>query len=593
LKNKTWHSLLDNIYKPGRYLGKEINSLRKDFKKAKIKFALAFPDLYEIGMSHLGLQILYYLLNKEDDVLAERVYMPDLDFIKRLKETDTLLFSLESREPLHKFDLVGFSLQYELSYTNVLAMLELSKIPVYAKDRINNEPLIIAGGPCVSNPEPMADFFDLFCIGEGEELIIELAKAYRENRALEKKALLWKLAQIEGIYVPSLYKTVKNKKEVYVIPKDKDTPPKIKKCLVKDLNNVPYPTSQLIPLIETVHNRAVLEIERGCTGGCRFCHSGMIGRPRRRKSIETIVRLAQKIIEETGYREISLLSLNVVDFQGAINLLEILVNIFKERKIAISFPSLRVSKQVLELAKISSIIKKSGITIAPEAGTDRLRKIINKRITTEEIINLVHGIFEMGYNLIKLYFMIGLPLENDEDIMGIVKLVRALRKGKSKRKVIKVSISSFIPKPHTPFQWESQDKIYEIKRKQRLLIENMREKGIELSWHSAEQSTLEAALARGDRRIATVIKKAYEAGCIFDSWSDRFNFKIWEDSFKEEGLDLSNYASRKINIRSRLPWDHLDMKVNKKFLIKEYLRAKQEKETSDCYKGQCLSCEAC
>ncbi|MDI6786018.1 MAG: TIGR03960 family B12-binding radical SAM protein [bacterium] len=593
MKKKEYYSLLNEVYKPGRYLGREVNSIKKRCNSETVKFVLAFPDLYEIGMSHLGLQILYNILNKEKDVLAERVYMPDLDFIEKLRNNRISLFSLESRREIAKFDIVGFSLQNELNYTNVLAMIELSHIPIYAKDRKSNHPLIIAGGPCVSNPEPVAEFFDFICLGEGEEVILEIVNLYKEYKNLKRKDLLWKFAQIEGIYVPCFYEAVKEKEEVFVIPKYKQISSKIKKRKIKDLNKVKYPIAQLIPLVETVHNRAVLEIERGCTGGCRFCHSGMINRPVRGKDKDNIIKNVWKIIKNTGFREISLLALSVTDFCGAIDLLKVLIDSFKEKKITVSFPSMRANEKVLELAKVASIIKKTGITIAPEAGTDRMRKIINKKITREEIINLTKEVFKMGYQSIKLYFMIGLPFENEKDIAGIIDLVKEIRSYGGKKKRIRVSISSFIPKPHTPFQWEGHNTIQEIKRKQKMLIENTRGKGIELSWHQLEQSIVEAALARGDRKIAAVIKKAYKYGCFYDSWSDRFNYKLWETSFKEEGLSLSNYAFKKIDFKSKLPWDHIDMGVNKKYLVKEYLKATKGEESSDCRYGKCFNCGAC
>lgn len=593
MRREKYYNLLSEVYKPGRYLGKEVNIIKKRFSKEAVKFILAFPDLYEIGMSHLGLQILYNILNKEKGVLAERVYMPDLDFIKKLKESGTLLYSLESKKELNRFDIVGFSLQNELSYTNVLAMLELSHIPIYAKDRIDGDPLVIAGGPCASNPEPMAEFFDFICLGEGEEVILEVVNLYKKNKNLKRKDLLLKFAQVEGVYVPCFYEVVRGKEEIFVIPRYKGITPKVKKRQVRDLNKAVYPISQLIPLIETIHNRAVLEIERGCTGGCRFCHSGMINRPVRGRSKDNIIKIAKNIIKNTGFREISLLALSVTDFCGAIDLLKILIEHFKEKKIAISFPSMRANEKVLELAKATSAIKKTGITIAPEAGTDRMRKIINKKINREEIVNLAKEVFKMKYQLIKLYFMIGLPFENDEDIAGIASLVNEVKSYGGKKKRVRVSISSFIPKPHTPFQWEGHDGPYEIKRKQKMLVENTRGRAVEISWHQLEQSLLEAALARGDRRLSTVIKRAYEYGCLYDSWSDRFNYGLWETSFKEEGLNLSEYAVRKIALESKLPWEHIDMGVNKKYLVREYLKARKGKESNDCRYGKCLNCGAC
>lgn len=593
MRREKYYSLLSEVHKPGRYLGKEVNIIKKRFNKEAVKFILAFPDLYEIGMSHLGLQILYNILNKEKGVLAERVYMPEVDFIKKLKESGALLYSLESKKEVNQFDIVGFSLQNELSYTNVLAMLELSRIPIYTKDRTDSDPLIIAGGPCASNPEPMAEFFDLICLGEGEEVILEVVNLYKENKNLKRKDLLLKFAQIEGIYVPCFYETAREKEEIFVIPKHKEVLPKIKKRKVRDLNKTVYPISQLIPLVETIHNRAVLEIERGCTGGCRFCHSGMINRPVRERNKDDIIKMAKKIIKNTGFREISLLALSVTDFCGAIDLLKILIEHFKEKKIAISFPSMRANEKVLELAKATSVIKKTGITIAPEVGTDRMRKIINKKITTEEIVNLAKEVFKMKYQLIKLYFMVGLPFEKDEDVMGIVSLVNEIKGCGDKKKRVRVSISSFIPKPHTPFQWEGHDGAHEIRRKQKILIENVRGKTVEISWHQLEQSLLEAALARGDRRLSGVIKRAYEYGCLYDSWSDRFNYELWENSFKEEGLNLSEYAVRKIDLESKLPWDHIDMGVNKEYLKSEYLKALKGEESSDCRYGKCLNCGAC
>jgi radical SAM family uncharacterized protein len=548
--------ILNKVEKPAVYIGGEYNSILKDHSKIEVKFALVFPDLYEIGMSHLGLQILYYLLNSKDYILAERVFSPRIDMESFLRKYKIPLFTLESKTPLKNFDVLGFSLMYEMCYTNVLNIISLAQLPLKAEEREETFPLIIAGGTCCYNPEPLKKFFDLFVIGEGEEVIIEIAELIRisKREKISKFELLKELSKIEGVFVP-FFKT----KE------------KIKKRIVYDLENSFYPTKQIVPYVEIVQDRINLEIFRGCVGGCRFCQAGIIYRPKRIRSPEKIITLIKEILKNTGYEEVSLLSLSTSDYPELENLCKELLKIFKPKGISLSLPSLRPASFTFELAKIINSLKKTGVTFVPEAGTERMRKIINKNIKEESLLKAVTYISKLGWLSFKLYFMIGLPRESKEDLLGIVKLIKELLKTidsipANKIRKINVSISSFIPKPHTPFQWERENSIEEIKEKQKEIF--IKDKRVSLKFHSPELSFLEGVFSRGDEKLNSVLLQAHKLGCKFDSWSDFFNFKLWMEAFYKVGIEPKEYLKEK-NLEEALPWDYIDCGVSKKFLQME------------------------
>ena len=569
--------LLLTVEKPARYVGGEWNV--PDMKKnAKAKFCFCFPDIYEIGMSNLGLQILYDIINRHPDFIAERCYAPWTDMGEKLRENDIPLLSLETATPLKDFDVVGFSVQFELLYSNVLYMLDLAGIPFYAKDRGEEYPIICAGGPCAVNPEPFAPFFDCIIIGEGEEADLELLKKVSEGKekGLTKREILEELKKIEGVYVPSLF----NEGE------------KVVKAVVKDFENAPYPTKPLVPNIEIVHDRATLELYRGCASGCRFCQAGYYYRPIRERSAEKCAEYGREMINNTGFGEISLCSLSTSDYTGLMDLEKELRPFIDEKKITLALPSLRLSSFTKEMAQSS---RRSSLTFAPEAGTQRLRNVINKNVTDEEIGNIGRA-FEAGYDSVKLYFMLGLPTETDEDILGIADICRRLRNlyieiRKKKNITISVSCSVFIPKPSTPFQWEAQISFDEMLRRQKLLRNALREiKGVSFSWHGAETSVLEVVLARGDQKLAPVIARAYELGAKFDSWSEYFSWDIWTQAFNDCGVDMQDYIGE-IPEDKALPWDFIDIGVSKKYLLRQRHLAYQGITTKNCREG-CNGCGA-
>mgnify|MGYP005618421941 CR=1 FL=1 len=596
----TLDKVLHKVSKPTRYIGNELNSVKKNEGEFKVRVALAFPDLYEVGMSHLGLKILYHILNNRDDVFAERVFAPWVDFEEIMRSKNIPLFSLESKTPLKEFDFVGFSLQYEMSYSNVLNMLELSHIPLRAKDRSDNHPIIMAGGPCAYNPEPLSEIIDFFVIGEAEEVIHEIIDLYLECKVknFNRQEFLLKLAQIEGIYVPSLYKplynddgTLKEIKPIY------DTLPKrIKKRIVKDLDRVFYPTKFIVPYMDIVHDRAVLEIFRGCTRGCRFCQAGMIYRPVREKSVERLKSLAKEIIDNTGYEEISLASLSTSDYSALKELVEILTDEFRNCAVGISLPSLRIDSFTLDIAKKIQEIKKSGLTFAPEAGTQRLRNVINKGVTKEDLICSVRGAFLAGWNNVKLYFMIGLPTETYEDLEGIADLAKEVVneykkiKGTAKGLQVTISTSVFVPKPFTPFQWEPQIPLDEMEKRQNFLKKILKGPGINYNWHDRYLSFLEAVFSRGDRRLGEVLFKAHEKGCKFDGWNELFSFNKWMEAFKEAKVDPEFYALRKRKEDEYFPWEIIDPGIEREFLLKERERAFEAVFTPDCRYNCCNNC---
>ncbi len=596
---------LHQVQKPARYNGGEFASIDKKKGKVNVNFALAFPDVYEVGMSYLGFKILYHILNKQENIWAERVYTPWTDMLAIMREHDITLGSLESKRPLCAFDIVGFTLQYELSYTNILTMLEVGKIPLLATERNDDYPLVVGGGPCVYNCEPLADFFDLFIIGEGEEVIVELCNAY-ENWKLQgklggKAALLKTLASIPGIYVPSLYQVsyTDDGNTSSVVPLDEVAPAVIYKRVVKDLEQVDFPTSPVVPFADIVHNRIMLEVFRGCTRGCRFCHAGIVYRPVRERSKETLKALARKLVDNTGYDEISLLSLSTADYSCLEPLIVELIEEMRAEKVSVSLPSLRIDSFSVELAQKVQEVRKSGLTFAPEAGTQRLRDVINKGVTKEDLLNAVGSAFASGWSSVKLYFMIGLPTETDEDIAGIADLAYSVLqkyrevKGKGTAKIT-VSVSNFVPKPHTPFQWVPQVPQEELYRRAQLLKSMLiQNRNISYQYHDTRVSRLEAVIAKGDRRVGRAILQAYRDGAVFDGWTEKFSYATWEAAFAKTGVDMEFYANRTIEREQLLPWDHIQPGVHKNFLWREYERALQATLTQDCRRGDCEGCGVC
>jgi len=597
---KQLEKLLPQVSKPTRYMGNEYNSIKKDKDNIKVHVALAFPDVYEVGMSHLGIKILYHLLNQYPDIYAERVFAPWVDFEDLMRKEGIPLFSLESKTAVAEFDFLGFTLQYEMSYTNILNMLELSGIPIFSNERREGHPFIIAGGPCTYNPEPLSDIVDFFVIGEAEEVIVEIMDLYKsfKERGESRQRFLEEVAGISGVYVPSLYNVTYNDDGTIksILPKQADIPRRIQKRLIKDLDNVYYPTNFVVPYMDIVHDRAVLEIFRGCTRGCRFCQAGMIYRPVREKSVVRLEKLAKDIIASTGYGELSLASLSTSDYSELKQLTEILTDEFRQSRVSLSLPSLRIDAFSLELAKKVQEIKKSGLTFAPEAGTQRLRDVINKGVTVQDLLTSVKDAFSSGWKTVKLYFMIGLPTETYEDVEGIANLAFAVvdvyKKvhGNTKGLKVNVSTSTFVPKPFTPFQWESQITLSEIEERQKFLRSLFRKnKNISYSWHDGKLSFLEAVFSRGDRRLGQVLKIAHDKGCKFDGWNDMFSFEKWMSAFNESGVCPEFYAYRKRSKDELCPWDIIDPGIDKKFLLRELEKSQKAEITPDCR----IRCHAC
>ena len=600
MDEKKLESLLLCVQKPGRYTGGEINSIIKDKSKIDVRFAFCFPDIYEIGMSHLGMKILYSQFNKREDIWCERVFAPWTDFEKIMRDNEIPLFALESRDPVKDFDIIGFTLQYELSYTNVLNMLSLAGIPLKSSDRHSLAPLVVAGGPCACNPEPIADFVDIFFLGEGEEVdleVIDLYKKYKKSGG-SKKDFLREAAQIPGVYVPCLYDFEYNNDGTIksVIAKD-GAPKTVKKRIIKNLDNAFYPDEFVVPYIEIVHDRAVQEIYRGCIRGCRFCQAGFIYRPVREKSVDTINRQAKALCESTGYDEISLSSLSTSDYREIEPLLNKMLDWTQPKNISLSLPSLRIDNFSKELLEKIQYVRKSGLTFAPEAGTQRLRDVINKNITDEEIISTCRMAFGGGYTSVKLYFMLGLPTETDEDLKGIADLAQRIvneyykmpNRPKGKSVNVSVSVSSFVPKPFTPFEFEPQITQEEICRRQQYLKSCITTKKVSLSYHDSPTSWLEGVFARGDRRLCDAVYYAYKNGCRLDGWSECFDVEKWKEAFIKCGIDTSFYANRKRKYEEIMPWDHLNYGVTKSFLIRQNELAQQEITTPNCR----ISCAAC
>lgn len=591
---------LKMVDKPIRYTGGEINMCRKDLNDIKSRIAFCFPDVYEIGMSHLGLKILYDLYNRDENTYCERVFAPWVDMEKLMRENGLKLFSLETKTPLNEFDFVAFTLQYEMSYTNVLNMLDLGGIPVLASERKENDPLVFAGGPCTYNPEPMADFF---VIGEGEEMNMEVNDLYIKckNEGKSKNEFLELVSKIEGVYVPKFYKDKYNEDGTFnsLVPNNLFANQIVRKRIIKDLDTLTYPEKWIVPYLNVVHDRVMLEIFRGCIRGCRFCQAGYIYRPVREKSREKLEKLAESLINNTGYEEISLTSLSTSDYTEFHELAQNLISKFKPRNVSISLPSLRTDSISLKLLDEVSQVRKSGFTIAPEAGTQRLRDVINKGLTEEEIINACRFAFKSGWSTIKLYFMIGLPTETYDDLQGIVDLANKIvdtyyeipKAERAKGLSVTVSASTFVPKPFTAFQWCGQNDIKTIIEKQNYLKSHLTNKAVKFNWHEPEISVLEAIIAKGDRRVCKAIYEAWKLGAKFDSWREFFNYDTWMKAFENTGIDYKYYSERQMNIDENLPWNHLDILVSKEFLKREYKNAMNEKVTPNCRKA-CSGCGA-
>ena len=599
--SKKIEKLLLQVQKPSRYIGGEPGSIVKDKSKVDVRFAFCFPDTYDIGMSHLGMKILYSLTNERENYWCERVFAPAEDFEKLMRENDIPLYALESLDPVADFDFIGFTMQYELSYTTVLNMLDLAGIPLFSAERGDKlGQIVVAGGPCVCNPEPLADFFDLFILGEGEEVNLELMDLYLEykKKGGTRSEFLRAAAQIPGIYVPSFYHFSYNEDgTIKAVETSENAPAVVQKRIISDFDKVYYPDNFVVPFTEIVHDRVSVEVLRGCIRGCRFCQAGFIYRPFREKSSDTICGETKALCENTGYDEVSLASLSTSDHSDIGTMLTNLIDYTEGERINLSLPSLRVDNFSEELLEKIKRVRKSGLTFAAEAGTQRLRDVINKNVTEDEIMHPCRIAFEGGYSSVKLYFMMGLPTETDEDIVGIAELAQRIadlyysieNRPKGRGVQISISTATFVPKPFTPFQFEPQDTREEIERKQKLLVDSVKSRKIKVSWHDPNVSILEAVLAKGDRRLCKVIYTAWKKGCKFDSWSEYYRFDLWLEAFAECGVDPAFYANRKFSFDEILPWDHLDYYVSKDFLIRENRKAHEAETTPNCR----LKCSGC
>lgn len=604
--------ILLNVEKPSRYTGGEVNSVVKKHQRGRTSFALCFPDVYEVGMSHLGSKILYHKMNDRDDCICERAFAPWIDMEKLMREHQLPLFSLESRTALSDFDFLGFTLQYEMSYSNIINMLNLSGIPLLSAERRNSGrkyPLVLCGGPCAYNPEPLADIVDFFVLGEGEEVIEELLDAYgRWNQSMGSdiadytvgiQDFLESIIAIDGIYVPSFYEieynedfTIKKR-----IPLKSSYPEQIQKRFVKDLDQSYFPDQMIVPLTEIVHDRIILETFRGCTRGCRFCQAGMIYRPIREKKPDTLLEQADKLLESTGYDEISLSSLSICDYSHIKELVHRAMERYEDKKVGISLPSIRIDSFSVDLINEIQKVRKTGLTFAPEAGSQRMRDIINKGVTEADMIKAAKSAFELGWSTIKLYYMIGLPFETMEDVEGIASLSEKVvdayfsvpKNQRKKGLSVTASSSSFVPKPFTPFQWEPQDRIDVLREKQRKIKQSIKSKAISYHWHESYLSCLEGVFSRGDRRLGKVLIKAVEKGCRFDGWQEHFSYDKWMEAFQECGVDPDFYVYRKRSTEENLPWDFINIGISKNFLIRELQRAEKAELTPDCR----LGCKGC
>ncbi len=597
--------ILMKIEKPARYIGGEVNAVTKNLDDVQVRFAMCFPDVYEIGMSHLGIQILYDMFNRRDDVWCERVYSPWVDLDKVMREEKIPLFALESQDPVRDFDFLGITIQYEMCYTNILQVLDLSGIPLHAKDRTEEDPIVIGGGPCAYNPEPIAEFFDMFYIGEGETVYNELLDTYKENKKNggSRMDFLEKACQIDGIYVPVFYDVTYHEDGTIdqFFPVNKHAPSVIHKQVVMDVTNTTYPQAPVVPYIKVTQDRVVLEVQRGCIRGCRFCQAGMLYRPTRERDVETLKQYAYNMLKNTGHEEISLSSLSTSDYSELKELVTFLIDNFKNKGINISLPSLRIDAFSLDVMSQVQDIRKSSLTFAPEAGSQRMRNVINKGLTEEDIISGAGQAFEGGWNKVKLYFMLGLPTETEEDMEAIAVLADKVarryyeipkdqRNGKCQ---ITASSSFFIPKPFTPFQWapmlNHEDYIERAAIVKHAFLNQLNKKSLRYNWHDAEVSVLEGVFARGDRKIASVIEEAYRMGCIYDSWSEQFDNDKWMQAFDNTGIEIGFYNLRERAEEEVFPWDFIDIGVTKKFLRREWDRAMKGEVTPNC-RMQCSGC---
>ena len=599
--------ILLNIEKPARYIGNEVNSVMKDKNQVDIRFCMCFPDVYEIGMSHLGIQILYDMFNRREDTWCERVYSPWLDLDKVLRDRNIPLFALESQDPVRDFDFLGITIQFEMCYTNILQILDLSQIPLHAADRTEEDPIVIGGGPCAYNPEPLAEFFDIFYIGEGETVYDELLDTYKEWKTSggSRRDFLRQAARIEGLYVPQFYDasyhtdgTIKS-----FTPNEPAAPEKVRKQVVMEVSDAPYPMNPVVPFIKVTQDRVVLEIQRGCIRGCRFCQAGMLYRPTRERNVEKLKEYARTMLKNTGHEEISLSSLSSSDYSELNELVTFLIDEFKDKGINISLPSLRIDAFSLDVMSKVQDVRKSSLTFAPEAGSQRMRNVINKGLTEEDILTGAGQAFEGGWTKVKLYFMLGLPTETEEDMKEIARLSdrvarryyeipKEQRHGKCQ---ITASSSFFVPKPFTPFQWASMYTAEEYDRRAHIVNDEFREqlnrKSLKYNWHDAQVTVLEGVMARGDRRIAPVIEEAYRLGCLFDSWTETFRNDLWMEAFENTGVDISFYNQRVREKDEIFPWDFIDIGVSRSFLYREWERALNETVTPNC-REKCSGCGA-
>lgn len=595
-KDGYFEKILKKVEKPARYTGGEINSVSKDVNSVSVRFGFAFPDIYEIGMSYMGMQILYDILNRNDDIYCERVFAPAGDMEKLMREEGIKLFTLETFTPVNELDILGFTLQYELSYTNVLNMLELGGIPLRREERDDSCPVIVAGGPCAFNPEPLADFIDLFMVGDGEELLENVCLAMKNSGS--KEEFLKSVCHLDGVYIPAFYEPVYNDDgTINKIEKLYDkAPDKIRRALINDLDKAEFPVKNIVPFIETVHDRSVVETFRGCTRGCRFCQAGMIYRPVRERKKETIKKLAEEQLKSTGHDELSLLSLSTSDYSDFEELALDLMKMCGEHNVALSLPSLRLDSFSFKVLEEIQGYRKSGLTFAPEAGSQRLRDVINKNITEENIYGAVKQAVELGWEHIKLYFMAGLPGETCDDLRGIAEIAQkimdinfAVRGRKGGRFRVTISVSNFVPKPHTPFQWASQDTPEMFIEKHNYLTKCLKIRGVNFNYHETGTSGLEAVFARGDRKVGKALARAHELGCRFDGWTEHFRPELWKQAFDETGVDPAFYAYRQRSYDELLPWDIIDTFITKEFLIRENEKAKNAQTTHDCRQG-CTGC---
>ena len=592
---------LKNVQNPSRYIGGEVNSYNKVLTDGMVRFALAFPDIYEIGMSYLGFQILYNLKNERDDIFCERVFSPWTDMEAEMRKNDLELLTLESKTPLKEMDFIAFTLQYELSYTNILNILNLSKLELRSKDRLDSDPIILAGGPNAYNPEPLAEIVDMFVIGEGEEVNLEIIDLYKKIKkdAYSKEKFLAEASKIEGVYVPTLYSvTYKEDGTINEFkPKEPWVKEKVTKRIIKNFDGAYFPEKVIVPFQEIVHDRGMIEIFRGCTRGCRFCQAGMLYRPVRERSKEDILEKIEKILNNTGFEEFALSSLSSLDHSEIESVVKTFVSKYEERKIGLSLPSLRLDSFAVELLKEIQKVRKTGLTFAPEAGTQRLRDVINKGVTEEDLFSTLESVFSNGWNRVKLYFMIGLPTETNDDIKGIAELAEQSvetyynidskkRRGKPE---ITISTANFVPKPFTPFQWFGQNTVGTFNEKHKFLKSEMNNGKINYNYHGSWESTIEGVIARGDRRLNEVLIKAYELGCKFDGWREHFNYELWLEAFDSLGIDPNFYNTRQRDYEEILPWDHLECGVTKAYLIKENEKSKKGDLTIDC-RDSCTNC---